>query len=250
MSLEPTHFEDPGLKRALQSVQSGMKAPPHLRERILAQLRARGSRQSVAASATDAVRIGPRPSNARKFALAAAILLCFGGGILLFIVQLRPERHVQEYPRNDAVIDSMVDLQTALAGGKEVGAALSPALSDLAALSSAATEKLGRAVPVVDLSKDGWRLTSATLCDVDQHASVQFHFVHDGDKSMTVFSMPASAWAGAREGSRYDLVDNDHALAGYVHGGSLNCLIGDSSVTREEAIELRDRIEQQQQKGG
>src|SRR5262249_10676401 len=246
MSLEPAQFEDPGLKKALQSVQGGMKAPPHLRERILEQLRARGSRQSVATSPTDAVRIGPRSSNARKFALAAAILLCIGGGISLFILQLRPERRVHEYPRNDAVIDSMVTLQTALAGGKEVGAALSPALSDATALSSAATQKLGRAVPVVDLSKDGWRLTSATLCDVDQHASVQFHFVHGvGDKSMTVFSMPASAWAGAREGSRYDLVDNDHALAGYVHGGSLNCLVGDFSLTREEAIQLRDRIEQQ-----
>ena len=103
--------------------------------------------------------------------------------------------------------------------------------------------QLGRKVPIVDFKPQGWKLQSASFCEVHKLASVQFHFTRNGGKQhITVLSMPASAWANAKDGSRYELSADGHPIAGFIRSGSLNCVVGDTALSSGDAVILRDAM--------
>jgi hypothetical protein len=181
-------------------------------------------------------RIGP------WLALAATIAICLGTGmVVLHYRQLQEQREI--YAANDELLDAMIDVQQDNAAGKSIGASLPAPLSDPVALSSAAGRELGRKVPVVDFKPQGWKLESASFCEVHKLASVQFHFTRNGGKQhMTVLSMPASAWANAKDGSHYELTADGHPIAGFIRSGSLNCVVGDTALSSGDAVILRDAM--------
>jgi hypothetical protein len=258
MRTDGEQFDDPSLKAAIRQVAGGHQASPELRQRLLAKLaQARetssasedaeaspGSRDAGAGRESgDPIPIRPSLQNrfriGRLLAIAASLLIVIGGtwGILEY-------RHIQhereEYAKNDELLDGMIDVQKD--GAKlENATPLAAALSDPAAISAEAGKKLGRIVPVVDLKGQGWDLIAASFCQIDKHDAVRFFFTR-GNQSMTVISLPASAWADAEDGDHYEMNTEGHAIAGYIKSGSLNCVVGDESLKLDEATALRDRI--------
>ncbi len=234
---EPTsQFDDPALKDAIHQLKAGHRASAELREKVIGSMAS--EREPAPAPARPRLRIG------RPLALAASMLLVIGA-VVGYLQYQRGQELKQIYVRNDALLDAMIAINEA--GTKSqppLNVALSAPLSDADALAAEATKTLHRPVPSsAKFVGDGWKLDAASLCSAGTFASVRFHFTRDGH-GITVISMPREAWTGERdEGNHYELVADGHAISGYIHGGSLTCVVGDTSVPSAEVTRLRDQLQ-------
>jgi hypothetical protein len=226
---EHESFQDPALKAAIRGVQKPHTASPELREAIVKRL------ATVHGEPAAPIRFPVR----RWFALAAAVLICIGGAWYFHWREEQDEHY--EYAKNDALLDAMVDIHKAGAKGEADYTPLAAALANPAALSAEAQKKLNRTIPAPDLTKAGWTLDAASFCDVNKHLSVRFHFARGG-QTITLLSMPAAAYADSAEGQQYELMEDGHPIAGYIKSGSLNCVVGDTTLSLQEATSLRDQV--------
>lgn len=250
MRAPPEQFDDPGLKAAIKTIEGGHKARPDLRDLVtkrLAELRqSQGSSEPSEEAPGEQVSPPIRLPNHNSFrigrwlAMAAAVLICIGG-TWGYHHWRRIQEEREEYAMNDELLDAMIDVHKSGVAGEADYKSLVASLTDSASLSADAQQKLGRPVPVMNLASAGWKLDAASFCDVDHSQSVRFHFTR-GNQSITVLSMPASAYANGAEGKEYDLVADGHPIAGYIKSGSLNCVVGDEGFSRAEAVALRDQI--------
>ena len=250
MRAPPDQFDDPSLKAAIKKIEGGHKARPELRDLLTKRLAEQRQSQGSSEPSEEAPVEDPRPPIrlpnhnpfriGRWLAIAAAVLICIGGGWgYHHWRQIQEER--EEYAKNDALLDAMIDVQNDGIAGDKDDKPLSAAMTEPVALASEATQKLNRPVPVVDLKNAGWTMDAAALCEVQKSPSVRFHFTR-GKQTLTLLSMPAALYAGAAEGKSYELVADGHPIAGYIKGGSLNCIVADTTLDPKEAASLRDQI--------
>lgn len=243
MSEDQNHFDDPGLKDALQKLHGSHKASDQLRAMVVQRLAA----VALPSPAQVEHKSSDRPSMKlhssfrplRWLAAAAVVALCVGG-----VWQYQHHRAAQAlndaYAANDELLDSMVDAHKTTAQSP-AEMLLTSSLTDPGALANEASGKLGRTVPIVNLASLGWSMDHASLCQVNKLNSVRFHF-HRGTQAITVISMPSTAWANGKDGSSYNLIADGAPIAGYISGKSLNCVVGDSSIQPAEAGKLIDFI--------
>jgi len=247
MSRELPQFDDPGLKAAISRLRGGHKASEELRRRVAEGMAA--AREAEEERGPIKMPIAPEPAPEVRFrlwrplAIAASVLIVVGGsGGYVYYKHVKEER--EEYVRNDALLDAMIEVNEIGSKAPAAGhVALAAPMSDAGALANEASKSLGRKVPAPAFaSQQGWKMDAASVCSINAMQSARFHFVKDGH-GVTVISMPASAWVGNHEeGKEYDLVADGHPIAGFVRAGSLNCVVGDPSVSRGEVNRLRDEL--------
>jgi hypothetical protein len=238
---EPSQFDDPSLKAAIRELRGGHRASEQLRGRVADALRNQAIAEPTVPSQTIARRIPPR----RLIMAAAAAILIAISGTSLFLQYRGSVAGKQSYSsgylsKND-VLEGMVVAHKIGSSITASESALSSSLSDPKSVAAEAKKKLSRTIPVADLAAAGWKLDEAAFCTIANFQSLRMHFVRDG-RSVTVVSLPASAWIGGHDGDRYAMVTDNDPIAGFVRADSLTCVVGDPSVTSAEVIHLRDLL--------
>ena len=245
MTLHQEQFDDPELKAAIRGLRGGHKASPDLRARVirrLAEARSSGGVHVAPAPPVEPAPLVLRPRfQLRRWLAVAASVAIVAGGVGGYRYYRHAQEEHEEYARNTALMGAMIGIHDL---GRGTASGLQPfttALAEPAALAAEARTRLGRSVPVVDLKARGWTLDAADVCTIGASPAVRFHLTR-GTQNISVLSIPSSIYADADEGDHYELLVTGHPIAGYVKDGSLNCVVGDPSLTREETVSLRDTI--------
>jgi|GEM_PF-2843838 len=215
MPENPVQFpDDPALKSALQRALGKEAAPAMLRARIMQQ----AGRSVGGAVATSAK--APR-GYLFRFAVAAVVVLGFGGLGYQIWQMNRPPVYNQQYVFPNSLYKAMIETHTARASQSSPDA--------VTTLASAATlgSQIQRPVFVADLTRDGWSFQGAAVRNVGKYPAGQLFFTK-GNASISVFSLPSSAVTGARDGMDYDTVFNGAPIAGFTKGDGLYCIVGSS----------------------
>jgi hypothetical protein len=267
MSHEEFNFEDHELKAAINRARGGHVASDGLREKVmsrLAEVRAEletapgGSNgQPVNGNAVPLMRIAGTEADAtlaaskktkpsrrpwylsRTFFAAAAMLIISIGAASMYINHLQHEAEEREEyvemnrPLLLAMIDSLYNRGSADQNPQPVADT-----SDPRALSKEMSKRLGRAVPPVSLA--GWKIDNISIVKVNTAEAGRWQMSKDG-KRVTVLSLPASAF-NIEEYEDYDFRLNDHAIAGFLRQGSINCVVCEPSFSDAEAIKLRNEL--------
>jgi len=110
--------------------------------------------------------------------------------------------------------------------------------SDARALSKEMSKRLGRDVPPVKLA--GWKIENVAIVKVNTAEAGRWQLSKDG-KRVTVLSLPASAF-NIEDYEDYDFRLENHAIAGFLRHGSINCVVCEPSFSDAEAIRLRDEL--------
>jgi anti-sigma factor RsiW len=115
-------------------------------------------------------------------------------------------------------------------------------VSDAKAVQAELSRRLGRAVPLPELSASGWQLKDAALVSIRSHPAARFDFDNAG-RRITLFSVPIKAFHKADENDTYDVMSAGHAISGYVAKGGVHCLVGDAGMPIEQITELRKKLQ-------
>jgi anti-sigma factor RsiW len=228
-------FDDPALKAALRRALPRETAPPSLRDRIRAELAAAAATPAPAADEPRAIPLRPKRGPLYKLAVAAILVIGFGGLAYQIYQQTRSPYDPTTFTLSDELYRDMVADHSARA--RHTG---SP--DTVTALSGAAqlATQLARPVWAADLTRDGWTFAGGAVRDVARNPAAQLFFTK-GNATISVFSMPASAASGAQEGQVYDTTFEGHPIAGFVKGKGLLCIVGDKSVPLADLKALLER---------
>jgi len=229
-------FDDPALKAALGRALGREAAPADLRSRILAATA--GGQKSVPALATRSDQPIPlRRSPLYRLAVAAILIIGFGGlGYRIWDMNRAP-KYDFAIAIPDELYKAMVDTHSV-----RVTHPTGDTVTTLAAAGSLSAP-VNRPVLVADLTKDGWKFEGGAVRDVGGHPTPQLFFTK-GQAALSVFSLPAAAAPGGREGSDYATVKENSPIAGFMKGDGLFCIVGsspDNSLPLEEVKQLLDR---------
>jgi hypothetical protein len=255
-------FEDPMLKSAIRQIRGEKGASQELVARVkaaLAQERAAQANAGEASGREDGVSAAetlklPRPGTSRALinpmrklitALAALILVTIGGMKLYTYYQATFNATGTLYGMDD-LMRAMVAVHQAGDKGQPTTQQLSAPINNPDALVAEASAKLGRPIPDVDLSSQGWKLVSAGYCTIQGSPSVAFHYVQQSSagapvKAITLISMPTTLLRRVQT-PNYEQMFGSNPISGYVRGASLNCVVGDPSMPLPEVTALRDAI--------
>jgi hypothetical protein len=223
MEQRPSEFTaDPALKSALRRALDVESAPPALRQRIMALRTAPGE--------TPVHKPIPMFRRNPLYGLAVAAVLVLGLGMLgyqIWQMNRGPVYDRSRFALSHELYKAMVDVHAARAN--DAGTADGGAVAAAAKLSTS----IDRPVFVADLTRDGWTYRGAGVRTVGSNTAAQLYFTR-GKQAISVFSLPASAAAGAREGEEYDKDFNGSPIAGFTKGSGLYCIVGDESVPLAE----------------
>jgi hypothetical protein len=212
--------DDPQLRGALRRALGRESAPPDIRARI------------EAANVPKA--LSWRQSPMYRLAVAAVLLIGFGALGYQIWQMNRPPVYDRGLAITDSVYQAMLTAHEARA--EQAGGDAVSSLTGAAGLS----KQIGRAVFVADLTHDGWRFDGGTVRNVGKFSAAQLFFTK-GKAAISVFSLPASAASGAKDGVEYDKSFNGAAIAGFTHDGGLYCIVGtsaDNSLSVEDIKHL------------
>ena len=250
---QDNEFEDPALKAALRRSFAGERAPESLRQRVLAALRASqatdtDSGQAITSGDTAAQSAAGRGRRLLR-PLAAAAILVFGLSMLSYQLweTFKPGPPLPEWGLSiePALAQAMVESHSACAATTKHHAQQFGPSNDFGAIKTRLSEQLSR--PAVAPPLPGWTFRGAGLCDVGEHATGHLFYTR-GDARLSLFILPTPTTYGSIDGKQYDVVHDEHAIAGFVHGASLICLVGSSpsgSVSLKDVKRLRDEIKAQ-----
>ena len=222
-------FDDPALKAALRRTLGRDSAPAALRDRI---------KGLTAAAPLPEGKPIPlfRRSPAYRYAVAAVLVIGFGGLAYQIWQMNRPPVYNQAYAIPNSFYKAMIATHTGRLEDKLGG----DSVTTLASASSLGGQ-IQRPVLVADLTKDGWTFKGGAVRKVGADDAAQLFFTK-GNAAISVFSLPASAVPKARDGESYDTrFDASHAIAGFTRSGGLFCVVGsseDGSLSVDEVKRL------------
>jgi hypothetical protein len=229
MSKDPVTFDDPALKAAIQRLRGGHTARPELVNRVRESLHDAVPEQDVPAPIPLRPGVTSRSRVlGRRLAVAAAIALAFGLGMVFQHARHEAEEREEYVQANQGLFREMV---AAHSGADAAAADVQPLPADggAAPLRDRVAAKLGRFVPLPDLAAQGWQLKSAALRQFHGAPAASFVFGRGG-RRLTVLSLPSSLYAFAREGQTYQTVTDGHPISGFIAGGGVHCVVGDAST--------------------
>jgi hypothetical protein len=211
--------DDPALKGALRRALRVESAPAGLRERV------------VAMTAKPA-RTGFRRSMGYRLAVAAVLVIGFGG-LGYRIWQMNRNPYDAKVVLSDALYQNMIDAHNARMGQAAGG----DKISNVAEASSLVSE-IKRPVFAADLTRDGWTFQGGSVRNVGNDRAAQL-FYTKGKASISVFSLPASAASGAQYAMDYEKVYNGSPIAGFTRSGGLYCIVGSSADGSLQVAEVK-----------
>lgn len=226
-------FDDPKLKSAVKRVWGGASASTELRARISVLLRESGADMRIGSGASQPALWGVSFGSRQwmGFGIAAAILLCFG------CLTWGPER----FPETTA--SDMVARHDACLGAPDHHMVAGVAPDDFHGLGENLSGQLK--IPVISTPLAGWKFAGAGPCPIWGHATAHYLY-RNGDKSLSVFSIPTSDMALKITTGEYTATVGTHKLAGFVKDGGLYCVLAESSdgsVSADDARELRNQLQ-------
>lgn len=219
-------FDDPALKAAIRKAIGNETAPASLRNRVSAALR-----REAAPPFWLSRRV-------RAYALAACMII----GIGLLAVMLLPRK---EPPVPDWFADAMISTHDTCKTLTNHALLADVSITDLPALRQRLQELLGHPALVAMLD-DGWAFKGAGTCQVRDVPAAHLLFSR-GQDTISIFSISAKLLYSnaSSDGMTYSQTRNGHELAGFVYGGAIHCLVGESptkKVSLRQVIDLRDRF--------
>ena len=268
MSTEELNFEDPELKAAVVRARGGHVASPALRDKVMRRLAdvrtelnatpAGSNGNPINPSSTPTMRIAGTEADAPSatsqklkpstrpwflsptFLAAAAMLIICIGGASMYIRHLRHEAAEREeyVEMNRPLLLAMIDSHDNR-GSADPNPQPVTDTNDPRALATEMSKRLGRGVPSISLP--GWKIENISIVKMNSADAGRWQMTKDG-KHVTVLSLPATAFKIEEEYEDYDLRLNDHAIAGFLRQGSINCVVCEPSFTDREAIKLRDEL--------
>jgi hypothetical protein len=247
MSEETGQFDDQDLKVAVRQLRGDHKVRPELRDRVVrslaeARLQGGGGPTAEPRPASQPPPSPGRPSGLSRCCLAVGglLLLMAIGGLLGYRWYQRAQENHADQSRGTALLGAMVAIHDIGRGTTSGLQPLSAPLGDPRALAAEAARKLGRPIPVVDLSARGWSLDAADFCTIGTARAVRFHFTRV-NQSVSVLSTASAEYTKADAG-HYELTIGEHPIAGYVRNGILTCVVGDAACGQGDTVALRDAI--------
>jgi hypothetical protein len=233
--MEPqSNFEDPALKAALKRACGQETAPPALRARIQAALAAeQASAWKRAAHPPRSWRNSPLVG----LAAAAIILLSFAWVYTQYIGGPGGDLNVN-LPQ--ALAQAMIKTADQGTAGVESNLAANAASPDYAALKQKLEAQLNHPALAASIGAD-WKLASAGMTQIAGVPASELVFTR-GDQSVSLFSVSGARFYATQEGSQYDQVEAGHAIAGFVHKGTVHCVVGQKNVSAKEIGKIRDGL--------
>jgi hypothetical protein len=241
MSDDPSEFDDPGLKEALQRGFAGERAPAALRMKVTAGMAAdaiasepipadpaRPGRGTARASRRG-WRIELGASGWRAAAAAAVVLLAVGYAVMQIRAEFFPERPIA-MPTTSRTIPASFVLTVVRAHdncAKLPDHHLVPG-DDPDQLAGKLSQAEGVQVFAASLG-DGWQFKGAGMCTLEDVKAAHLIFAK-GDDVLSIFSMPTPSSCGGGHGGGYalnEMVEN-HALSGFSNANALYCVVGSS----------------------
>lgn len=219
-------FDDPALKAAIVSAFRHERAPAELRGRMASLL---------------SQEANPRYWTRRRilsYALAASVLLYIGGTIYLFL----PKR---EKAVPDWFADAMITTHNNCVSLADHHLLANIPDNDLVAERKYLRETLGHPALAAMLD-DGWKFKGAGVCQIANVPASHFLFEKDGD-TISIFSVTTALLYSnhLQDGEEYSETRNGVQIAGFVYGGAIHCLLGESrtrKLTLGGIIAMRDQL--------
>ena len=252
--LDPSQFDDAGLKTALQRAVTKEAAPQGLHHRVAALLAAEAAADAGTSSPMRISKPIARPTAGRSRwirRVAAAIFLLIGLSYLAY--ELHDELGIGLSLRRPAV--AMITIPDAFANAmvQQHDAAVAsatakpapPMTSDLKVIGASLQQQIGKQVAAVPLG-DSWTLKSFGVTDIQGKKAAQLLFAR-GDATVSLLSVPVSTSYPPADGSQYRQTFQNHFISGFVNQKMIYCLIGNSptgSLPAEELETLRAQVEQ------
>lgn len=272
-SIDPSAFNDPALKRAIQRVWGQETAPVELRRRVAELLHtgatttsgmtyssgatAVADEQSPSSSAVDraseALRRRRNPFWGRHplfgvGAAAAAILLGMGS-VAAVLMKDRPAAStaaaLQLPPEFAQKLIKTHDACSGLADHHLLAGVSSP--DDFQQIAGRLQGELH--VPVVSEPLPDWQFNGANICPVGLNKSGHLVY-HRGESALSLFTLPtsalpAAALPSAKNQATYDTTVNGRAIAGFVQGGAVYFVVAHSkngSIAASDVDAIRDKL--------
>ena len=246
------------MKSAVKRVWGQGSASPQLRARIARILHDAdpkasgadgnsGSGSSGRALLIPSIRPATAGSPARQryigYAIAASILLFAGlltWGPYSQVHQSSNELADRDFPETTA--KDMVARHDTCLTAPDHHLVAGVAANDFTAIGGKLSEQLK--IPVISTALKGWTFAGAGPCPIWGHPTAHLLY-RNGEKTLSVFSIPARDLALAYSSGEYATRFGDHALAGFLKDDGLYCVVEQSSApsTEEEARQLRDQLQ-------
>jgi hypothetical protein len=180
----------------------------------------------------------PRGPVFRRLAVAASILAAFALGVVTHSVVHKYVEAREYLEANEKLFRGMIAAhQGQLDGPPERFGSL----NDPARLRQLLANRLAHEVPLPDLSGQGWVLREAAVVQLQALPAARCVFSRGGS-TLTLFSLPSGAFAGAEEGGTYKTVVDGHPLAGFIRGGGVHCVVGDANTPLADVTPLTDQL--------
>jgi hypothetical protein len=226
--------DDPALRAALRRALGTEHAPAALRVRIQALASNAGVATATDQPTDQPLRLpAPRRGPLYKLAMAAVLLICFGGAAFQIWRINQPPKYDATYAIPNSVYKAMADAHTARAAQQ------SPDTVTTLATATDLAKQLGRPVFVPDLTRDGWTFQGGAVRAAAGKQVPQL-FYTKGDQSLSAFSFPADV-AQTQDGTDYETTFNNHPIAGFTKKGGLFCIVGDKSLPLPDLRTLLDQ---------
>lgn len=235
-------FHDPELKAAIVRARGGHRASPALRDAVLRRLQ---GERPTGATENSPPRSYRMFTPFRALAIAAVLAMLVGGG--LYVQHVLHERHEAEereeyYAANKSILDAMVVAHTSKvdpAAGETGWELIATDPTDVRAVAAALSTKVGRAVPAPNFA--GWTVNDVAIRQIDRVTAVQWR-LSKGSESMSLVCLPKSSFVIEEGYTDYDFEVNEHAIAGFIRGEAINCVVCDPTITAKQSIALREEL--------
>jgi hypothetical protein len=246
-------FDEPDMKAALRRNFCNEKAPAHLRERIGRSLSAESSTEAFAESSAEtqaertapgAMRLNPTsadpvglPTLFPGFAIAASMMLVIGGVALVL------SNSTQPIPRGFE----------AAAIARHDGCCQAPdhhmpgvPKADFTMIGAYLRQQLNHPVLAADLAADHWTFSGAAICPVCGVPSAHLLF-RNGQDSLSVFSLPASAIPSLADNQTYEgTTDDGHTIVARSLDGAIYCIVSRAPAGQITSDSLDQLLHQHQ----
>ena len=180
----------------------------------------------------------PHSTVARRLAVAASIVLAFGLGAVTHRAWHKAVERREYLEANEGLFRGMIAARNDQTTGGNQGFG---SLNDPRKLRDLVAARLEHEVPLPDLSSQGWSLERAELVSVRALPAARFLFTR-GAASLTLFSLPSGAFAGAEDDTAYQTVVDGHPIAGFVRGGGVHCVVGDANTPLSDITPLTNLL--------